>query len=226
MAQTLKESVRQRILKAAEDQMYTQGPAVTMRQIAKAAGVTAGNLYRYYAGREELLTAVTKPVMDGLEELVIRHTNARLTLGQSGFELPPALNPQQLRTEMYSCLVPALQDLCTLAAQYPRPMAILCQQSEMNQALMDWFYGLMQGVLDQLFHMQPQDLPVVELMVRTEGHAFCQGVMVLMQYPQTLPQVQQQAIQAFLSIQIEGILSLIQEMIRSGKLQSKGDVTQ
>lgn len=222
MAQTLKEEVRRRILTAAEEAMYTQGTAVTMRQIAKAAGVTPGNLYRYYAGREELLAEVTKPVMDGLEQLVSRHTDAKLTLGQKGFELPPALDAQQLRQEMYGCLIPALQDLCALAAQYPRPMAILCQQSEINQALMDWFYSLMQGVLEQLFRVQPQDLPLVKLMVRTEGHAFCQGVLVLIQYSQMNAQVQQEAVRAFLTIQIEGILHLVQTMIRSGKLVSKG----
>ncbi len=222
MAQTLKEEVRQRILAAAEEAMYTQGTAVTMRQIAKAAGVTPGNLYRYYAGREELLAEVTKPVMDGLEQLVSRHTDAKLTLGQKGVRLPPALDAQQLRQEMYACLIPALQDLCALAAQYPRPMAILCQQSEINQALMDWFYSLMQGVLEQLFRVQPQDLPLVELMVRTEGHAFCQGVLVLIQYSQMNAQVQQEAVRAFLTIQIEGILHLVQTMISSGKLVSKG----
>lgn len=221
MAQILKESVRQRILEAAEEQMSTQGDTVTMRQIAKAAGVTVGNLYRYYEGREELLAAVTKPVLDGLEELVNRHTNARLSLKQTRVELPQALNTQQLRKEMYTCMEPALQDLCTLAAQYPRPMAILCQQSKINQALMDWFYSLLQGVLVQLFHMQHQDLPLVELMVRTEGNAFCQGVLVLMQQPPVKQQIQQQAIHAFLAIQIEGILHLVEEMMQAGKLQSK-----
>ena len=215
MAQILKEEVRQRILAAAEDSLYRQGTAVTMRQIAKAAGLTPGNLYRYYASKEELLAAVTEPVLQGLDQLVRRHTGAHLVLGQTGFQLPQ-ISPPQLRRLMYAALVPAIQDLCGLAVEYPRPMAILCQQSETNQALMSWFYGLLHQVLYQLLRPQPADSLVVELLALTEGQAFCQGVVVLLQQcDQVEPQRLQKTIHAFLSIQIEGILNLLQEVFRA-----------
>lgn len=226
MAQTLKDAVRRRILCAAEEALYTQGPDVTMRQIARAAGVTPGNLYRYYAGKEELLDAVTGPVLNGLDELIRRHTGQQLALGQTGVQFPWPRGPEgldRMRQEMYSRLVPVLQDLSALAGQYPRPMAILCQKNEANRALMNWFYGLAQSVLEQLIRPAPEMHHLMELMVRTEGHAFCQGVIALIQETGGLPPPEQRAlIQAFLAIHIEGIMWVIRSSAEDGHIQYKG----
>lgn len=225
MAQTLKEEVRARILGAAEEELYTRGPTVTMRQIAKAAGVTPGNLYRYYAGKEELLAAVTQPVMQGLDALVRRHTGELLALGQTEFAFPLGYGARglaQLRGELYARFGPAFQDLCALAGQYPRPMAILCQQNEVSGALMDWFYALIQGALEALIQPGAAGTQVVDALVRTEGQAFCQGVIALMQQCRLLPPAQQAGfIQAYLSIHIEGILYLIEAAVQNGSVQYK-----
>ncbi len=55
MAQKLKEEVRSRILEAAEGEFASKGYAgATMAAIAKGAGVSTGNLYRYYANKDSL----------------------------------------------------------------------------------------------------------------------------------------------------------------------------
>lgn len=60
--QTLKEDVNRRILAAALNEFEQQGYArSSMRRIAAAAGVTAGNIYRYYKGKEELFQALIRP---------------------------------------------------------------------------------------------------------------------------------------------------------------------
>lgn len=60
--QTLKEDVNRRILSAALNEFEQQGYArSSMRRIAAAAGVTAGNIYRYYKGKEELFQALIRP---------------------------------------------------------------------------------------------------------------------------------------------------------------------
>ena len=230
MAQTLKEDVRTRILAAAEEMMMTCGSALTMRQIAHAAGVTPGNLYRYYAGKEELLAAVTRPVLDGLDALVRRHSGDLLRLGQTSFALPVDTGPSglaQLRGELYRSLVPALAELCALAGQYPRPMAILCQQNEVNQSLMDWFYGLIHGALEQLLQMTVPDGGTLKILVEMEGQSFCQGVITLMQKSQSMTEEQQrELIQCFLAIQIEGILWVIQTSVENGEIEYKGESKQ
>lgn len=50
--QYLKDEVRQRILTAAQDEFYTQGfTEASIRVIAKNAGISSGNVYRYFPSK-------------------------------------------------------------------------------------------------------------------------------------------------------------------------------
>jgi AcrR family transcriptional regulator len=64
MPQTLKDEVKDAITAAALDVFSTKGyAAATMAEIAQRAGVSTGNVYRYFAGKEALLDAVVPPAM-------------------------------------------------------------------------------------------------------------------------------------------------------------------
>lgn len=59
MPQVLKEEVRSRILQAALRRFASQGyPATTMEEIAGDAGISTGNVYRYFDGKRSLFRAV------------------------------------------------------------------------------------------------------------------------------------------------------------------------
>lgn len=61
MAQTLKDEVRSRIEDAALEAFSRNGfEAASMADIARRAGVSTGNLYRYYDGKETLFRAVVR----------------------------------------------------------------------------------------------------------------------------------------------------------------------
>jgi AcrR family transcriptional regulator len=62
LSQTLKPEVRAAILDAARDRFAAAGYRdAKMSDIAAAAGVSTGNLYRYFADREALFTAAVPP---------------------------------------------------------------------------------------------------------------------------------------------------------------------
>jgi AcrR family transcriptional regulator len=62
MVQYLKEDVRARIDEAALDLFAAEGyQGATMAGIAGAAGISTGNVYRYYAGKEDLFATVVPP---------------------------------------------------------------------------------------------------------------------------------------------------------------------
>ncbi len=62
MAQYLKDDVRARIDEAALRMFASRGfGAATMGQIARSAGVSTGNLYRYHPGKEELFYSLVTP---------------------------------------------------------------------------------------------------------------------------------------------------------------------
>lgn len=69
--QVLKDEMRNRIYETAIKEFSEKGFAkASMRNIAKGAGMTVGNLYRYFEGKEALFYDVISPAYDCLMELV------------------------------------------------------------------------------------------------------------------------------------------------------------
>lgn len=63
--QYTKTEVRNRILASAQQEFYERGyEGAAMRSIAAASGSSLGNLYRYYANKQELYAAVVGGVVD------------------------------------------------------------------------------------------------------------------------------------------------------------------
>ncbi|MBP1991219.1 TetR/AcrR family transcriptional regulator [Paenibacillus eucommiae] len=61
--QILKDEVRHNIVQAALSEFKREGYlTASMRQIAKSAGITSGNVYRYFKNKEELFDAIVGPV--------------------------------------------------------------------------------------------------------------------------------------------------------------------
>lgn len=69
--QIQKEEIRTRILEAAGAEFLAAGfQAGSMRRIAKAAGITAGNIYAYFPGKEALFIQVVAPAMKAIRQLM------------------------------------------------------------------------------------------------------------------------------------------------------------
>ena len=67
--QYLKDNIRQKIYKAAVDEFKTRGyQDASIRNIAKNAGISLGNIYRYYDNKEALYLAIIQPLMDSVKE--------------------------------------------------------------------------------------------------------------------------------------------------------------
>jgi AcrR family transcriptional regulator len=77
LLQRLKDDTRDRIVAAGRDELMRRGfAAASMRAIAAAAGVSVGNLYRYFPGKAALFEAVVRPAYTRLLSLV--RADARL----------------------------------------------------------------------------------------------------------------------------------------------------
>jgi AcrR family transcriptional regulator len=69
--QVLKEEMRRRIYESAIKEFSEKGfKNASMREIARNAGMTVGNLYRYFKDKEALFYSVISPAYDSLMELV------------------------------------------------------------------------------------------------------------------------------------------------------------
>lgn len=84
---------RQRVLAAAVELFSTQGYAGTsIRDIALSMGMTKASLYYYFESKEQILEAVTEPLMTEMEDLVVR------------VSIPPPPAPIELLTDLVDLL--------------------------------------------------------------------------------------------------------------------------
>ncbi|MEC0370967.1 TetR/AcrR family transcriptional regulator [Paenibacillus chibensis] len=70
--QTLKEDVRQSILRAARNEFQSHDyTGASMRRISAAAGITTGNIYRYFTNKEELFEALVGPIYEKIVNYIL-----------------------------------------------------------------------------------------------------------------------------------------------------------
>lgn len=81
MAQVLKEEVRNRILAAATTEFFESGySGSSLRNIAKAAGITPGNLYRYFDGKDYIYEAVVGESYRQLSQILEEYTDNQVKI--------------------------------------------------------------------------------------------------------------------------------------------------
>lgn len=79
MAQYLKDELRLQIIEAAKNEFITKGfDKASMRVIARKAGMTAGNLYRYFDNKEQLYRYFVDPIMDEISNFLEANTRHHL----------------------------------------------------------------------------------------------------------------------------------------------------
>jgi len=86
--QVLKDEMRNRIYEAAAKEFFDKGFSnASMRDIARGAGMTVGNLYRYFKDKEALFYNVVEPAYESLMKLVKKSIEiVNLSFDNSFFE--------------------------------------------------------------------------------------------------------------------------------------------
>lgn len=83
MPQVLKEEVRTSIIAAAKVEFFRKGfDGSSIRSIAKIAGVTPGNLYRYFDNKEALYENVVGTAYRYLNRILEENTHNRITIDE------------------------------------------------------------------------------------------------------------------------------------------------
>ncbi|RED55684.1 TetR/AcrR family transcriptional regulator [Cohnella lupini] len=85
--QVLKDDIRQTILRASRDEFAQYGyRGASVKRIADKVGISVGNLYRYYKGKEALFDSIAAPLVHELEGLINAHENRSQDNGSSIFD--------------------------------------------------------------------------------------------------------------------------------------------
>jgi AcrR family transcriptional regulator len=117
--QTQKSEVRQKILDAAAEEFYQNGyEKAVMRSIASSAGVTAGNIYSYFKGKDELYMTLVEDTMGLLDSFIAQLSKSESTVR----------------------LVDISQKICEIFAENKKPFLILLSGAEysIKETLSGW----------------------------------------------------------------------------------------
>jgi AcrR family transcriptional regulator len=76
MAQILKPELKSAIIESARNEFYNHGfDGASMRNIAKSAHMTVGNLYRYFKDKEDLADALLSSTIEKLDKIITGEIN-------------------------------------------------------------------------------------------------------------------------------------------------------
>lgn len=133
MAQVLKESVRNDILESAKNEFLYKGTKeASMRDIAKGANVTVGNLYRYFASKEDIVyTIIHRPL------LLISREIERITDEKVSFD--KEIISIDLKGQNVESMLREIADIITdIYSKYPKEMRIFMNDAASNEKFKNW----------------------------------------------------------------------------------------
>lgn len=149
MAQVLKEEIRNKILLEARSEFYQRGyKAATLRSIASKAGITVGNLYRYYEGKEHLYEASVQEAYQALNNIIDERTNHTFALSSDPAERDFA---QILEKDARKIIEDVLLDLEKIFGRYHQELIILlkeshCLSDDSRFKILHWFERLFRQI--------------------------------------------------------------------------------
>lgn len=171
MAQVLKESQRHRILEAARRELLDYGCRdASMRRIAAEAGMTAGNLYRYFENKDQLIQVITQPALAELDQVIRRLTDDRISLNQ------PNTHVGLSRAELQVKIAELAEDLAALAVRMPEEMRILMLHSDLSERISCWLTELLEVLASEWSLFDPQRGKESEILCRMFAASLFQGV--------------------------------------------------
>ncbi len=144
MPQVLKEHRREKIIQAARSELLKNGAAgVSMRTIADEAGMTVGNLYRYFKNKEQLIFAVVEPVLQTFDLLlteIVQQQEKLFLVTQD------TLERQRLLGETLNVFA---DELVALEDRYQQEMSIIINDAQIGEKYSAWFCELIRQMVDK-----------------------------------------------------------------------------
>ncbi len=142
MAQVLKEEQKNKILYAAKTQFVEIGfSGTSMRAIAKDAGMTVGNIYRYFKNKKDIANAIISPVLEQLDGILM------ILSCNSGDILSPPVSVVQDENSLTEILFQLADCMVEIEDKYKYETVILLNDDEINENYRTWLYMLIKTIL-------------------------------------------------------------------------------
>ena len=143
MAQLLKPEVRNKIIESSKNEFLKYGyENASMRHIAKEAGMTVGNLYRYFDSKESINKEIVTPTLNKINDLVKKITDKKVDLEKSNFSI------KFTKDSIKKMLDELSENLIDIYQESKDEFNILLLHSEVNENLVKWFSDLVLYFID------------------------------------------------------------------------------
>ena len=146
MAQVLKEEVRSRIIASAKKELLKKGyKDASMREIAKGADLTVGNLYRYFDSKEELVNTIIGTTLEKIDRFVKEKTNEGISLNKSDFSL-------DVSGKIIAYMLKDIGDeLVEIYFESPSAMQILMKDEAVSKRMRKWLSKLITYFVSKMY---------------------------------------------------------------------------
>lgn len=144
MAQILKEELRQAIIASAKEEFLNNGyENASMRNIAKKAKMTVGNLYRYFESKDDIHKHIVNETLEEIDKLLRKLTANNLSMETRVFNLKANIN------DLRNLMNVLAENLVDIYMRHSTEFNILMMQSNLNNELCEWFSSVISSLIEQ-----------------------------------------------------------------------------
>ncbi len=158
MAQVLKENIRKKIIEATKNEVLIKGVEnASLREIAKNADMTVGNLYRYFKNKEELIQYIIEPTLYKINQIVVKFSNHQLEVLKNDHTYLIPIEKLALSIPLIS------KQLSDIVSEHYQEMLIIMSYTDLKERLISWFDSVLPKDSNQFIH-------------KMHVYAFCSGL--------------------------------------------------
>ncbi len=141
MAQFLKEHKKEAIINAAIEVMQEKGITnMDMRTVAKKAGITVGNLYRYFNDKQALIDTIIGPLFERVENILVRNSQGIFSLNK--YERLNLSDDIIRSNDFFEIIVNVTSESHKVIKQYPTLAPVLLKDDYVKNMLTVWIESL------------------------------------------------------------------------------------
>lgn len=149
MAQILKDESRNAIIESAKEEFLNKGfNNASMRNIAKKAKMTVGNLYRYFKSKDEISAYIVSDTYNSIDLLIKNLTSNNVSIISNDINLKYSTDElRQILNELADNLVDIYKD-------HKIEFNILMYNSKINERITNWFTDAINVLINNYFDIE------------------------------------------------------------------------
>ncbi len=189
MPQKLKQEVKDRIINAALDLILESGfNNADMRSIAKNAGITHGNLYRYFKSKDDLMSYLTQPLLNSMNELLTFQTSGTIKIFDDNIndfmKMESQYSTETIFENISVIIFENVKVFYIKGKQNPKAMRVILQNNILLDNIINWLKDIgLKGFKDvfDLNSITQEEAYVFSVLLESFATGFCKGIAVILE---------------------------------------------